>query len=349
MPRLLHSRSERLIEAVRPFERVVVLMHDNPDPDAIATGWAIKCLLERKTDKPVRLIGGGEIVRAENCHMVKLLEPPLELVEDFEPDAQTAVVLVDCGPEATHHLLSGETLPPAAVIDHHESRRQRQIPAYDVRPRVAASATIAAMYWREQGLEPGPRLATALLYAIHSETRGSATAHARVDHSALTWLTRRADPTLLAEIQNAPLPRAYYGDLVLALQNTFVYDGAAFCWLPRSHGPEIVGEVADLLVRDETVARVLCATVWNKNVLLSARTDKAGGNARELLRDAIAGLGHGGGHARRAGGKLFATAPGPKLLDELQDELRGRWIRVCGAGSRRGERLIAKREIMKHL
>jgi hypothetical protein len=153
----------------------------------------------------------------------------------------------------------------------------------------------------------------------------------------------------LAEIQNAPLPRAYYGDLVLALQNTFVYDGAAFCWLPRSHGPEIVGEVADLLVRDETVARVLCATVWNKNVLLSARTDKAGGNACELLRDAIAGLGHGGGHPHRAGGKLFAAAPGAERLDELRNELRDRWLRACGVSYRRGERLVATHEIMQHL
>lgn len=349
MPRLCHSRSERLIEAVRPFERVVVLMHDNPDPDAIATGWAVKCLLERKTDKPARLIGGGEIVRAENCHMVQLLQPPLELVEDFVPDAQTAVVLVDCGPEATHHLLSGETLPPTAVIDHHEARRRRGVSAYDVRPRLAASATIATIYLRQQEIEPGPRLATALLYAIHAETRGSATAHTRADHAALTWLTRRADPTLLAEIQNAPLPRAYYGDLVLALQNTFLYGEAAFCWLPRAHGPEIVGEVADLLVRGETIARVLCATVWGENVLLSARTDKAGGNARDLLRDAIAGLGHGGGHMHRAGGKLFATAPGPTRLDELQDELRARWLRACGISRQRGERLVAKHEIMEHL
>src|SRR5690606_7696537 len=70
------KRSNQLIAALEPFSRAVVVMHDNPDPDAIATGWAIKFLLEKCTDKPVRLIGGGDIIRAENRQMVKLLGPP---------------------------------------------------------------------------------------------------------------------------------------------------------------------------------------------------------------------------------------------------------------------------------
>jgi hypothetical protein len=94
---------------------------------------------------------------------------------------------------------------------------------------------------------------------------------------------------------------------------------------------------------------LLCATTWNQDVLLSVRTDKTGGNARELLREAIAGLGHGGGHPHRAGGKLFAAAPGAERLDELRNELRDRGLRACGVSYRRGERLVATHEIMQHL
>ncbi|MFC1597221.1 hypothetical protein ACFL5Q_04680 [Planctomycetota bacterium] len=58
------------------------------------------------------------------------------------------------------------------------------------------------------------------------------------------WLTERAEPTLLAEIESAPLGAEYYGDLVLAIQNTFDYGQTALCLLTRAAGAEIVGEVA---------------------------------------------------------------------------------------------------------
>lgn len=377
------KRSAKLIAAVAPFEQVAVVMHDNPDPDAIATGWAIKYLLDHRTDKPVRLIGGGDIIRAENRQMVRLLQPPLELVDQLQTDEQTAAILVDCGPEATNHLLCSGAILPVAVIDHHQQGGPGQAVSrdgngqvagdgidravdlaidraalcqlgphrmfVDIRPRVAASATIAATYLREQELAPPTELATALLYAIRTETRGSETRHSQLDRAVLPWLTRRADPSLLAEIEDAPLTRGYFSDLVLALQSTFVYDDTAFCMLPHAQGPETVGELADLLARCEEVRRVLCAAVFERAVLISVRTDKDAGNATDLLRETISGLGYGGGHEHRAGGKLIASATGDQVPSDVQDDLRTRWLRACGIQRLRGSRLVAKSAIMGNL
>ena len=66
------SISSRLLERLSDFERVVVVMHDNPDPDAIASGWGIKVLIDQTVAIPTRVIGGGAIVRAENRQMVEL-------------------------------------------------------------------------------------------------------------------------------------------------------------------------------------------------------------------------------------------------------------------------------------
>ena len=57
--------SDRLLKVLEDYERVLVVAHDNPDPDAIATGWAVLCLVEERLSKPVKLIGSGAIVRAE--------------------------------------------------------------------------------------------------------------------------------------------------------------------------------------------------------------------------------------------------------------------------------------------
>ena len=340
------ARSERFLRAAADYERVFVVTHDNPDPDAVATGWAIVMLVQEKLGKPARLLGGGDIIRAENRHMVELLGPPIELVSQINCPEGTAVVLVNCQVESQNHLVCGSDVPPMAVIDHHPLRGPRAKLAFrDIRPRVAASASIAASYLREQSLAPGPKLATALLFAIRTETRGGETYHSRLDRSVLPWLTERADPRLLAEINSAPLRPAYYGDLILALQNTFLYGESALCLLPRASGPEIVGEVADLLIRCEAIFRVLCGAVVHGDMVLSVRTRRNDDDAGKLVRKALDGLGDAGGHFHRAGGKI----PGPKISEAVQEELRKRWLDACEAGNRRGVRLVAPREIKENL
>ncbi len=344
------SRSERFLAAVSACDEIFVVTHDNPDPDAIASGWAIYCLIQAKLDKPVRLIGGGAIVRAENRYMLKLLEPPLELVRELACPPGTGVVLVDCGSMAQNHLLPRDAAGPVAVIDHHPaSDGAGQLRFRDVRPRSAASASIAASYLREQGVEPSRRLATALLYALQTETAGNEVYYSRLDRTILLWLSRYGDPAVLAEIENAPLSPAYFADLALALQGTFIYGDTALCLLPRASGAEIVGEVADLLVRCEGIRRVLCGAVVNEDIVLSARTHPDGEDAAALVRSTVEGLGYGGGHRHRAGGKIPGRGRGPVVLELLQDELLSRWLIACGIDHQRGHHLIARREIVENL
>jgi nanoRNase/pAp phosphatase (c-di-AMP/oligoRNAs hydrolase) len=335
---------------VAPFENVLVVTHDNPDPDAIAAGWAVACLLGQKLGKPVRLIGGGDIIRAENQHMVKLLGPPIELVREVDCSETTAVVLVDCAWGSENHLFTNHTIRPVAVIDHHRGARHvGQLLFHDVRQQVAASATIATCYLREQGLLPSAELATALLYAIRTETRGSESYHSRLDRSIVLWLSQRVDFTRLAEIENAPLSRGYFSDLVLALQGTLVFGDTALCLLPRASGVEIVGEVADLLIRYEAIRRVLCGAVVQQDLVLSVRTAQGGEDATELLHATLQGLGQGGGHRYRAGGKILGRILQRDLGEVLRHELPRRWLNACKAAGIPGSYLIARREIVENL
>lgn len=344
------SRSERFLQVVQGYQRALLVTHDNPDPDGIAAGWALAWLIDQKLGKPARLIGGGAIVRAENRHMLKLLHPPIELVRSVECDRDTAVILVDCGLGSYNHLIAGNGCQPTAVIDHHETTRQRQRPPFrDVRPRVAAAVSIAASYLREQRLVPSPKLATAILYAIRTETRGSESYYSRLDRSVLRWATERADPSQLAEIEDAPLALDYFGDLVLALQSTLLYGDTALCLLPRAQGAEVSGEVADLLIRCERIRRVLCGAVVDKDMVLSVRTVREGENAAELVRVTLEGIGQGGGHRHRAGGKIPGAGRRETLADVFRDELRNRWLSACGADPDTRVHLIAPREIVENL
>jgi nanoRNase/pAp phosphatase (c-di-AMP/oligoRNAs hydrolase) len=346
------TRSERFLKAMAEYRHIVVVSHDNPDPDAIATGWAIRYLIEQKQGRSPRVVAGGAIIRAENREMVKLLGPPIELVRDVPVDKHTGIVLVDCGTGGQNHLFAEKSIAPAAVIDHHLSdgrKTARRTWFEDIRPQAAASASIAAGYLREQGLEPCHKLATALIYAIRTETRGAEVAYSRLDRSIFLWLTRFSDPAFLAEIENAQLSPEYFSDLTLALQSTFIYGDTALCLLPRASGAEIVGEVADLLIRCEGIRRVLCGAIVQDDVVLSVRTERNGEDASELVRTTLQGLGHGGGHRHRAGGKIPGRGRGPAVAEVLQDELLTRWLITCGIDRQRGKHLIARDLIVENL
>jgi nanoRNase/pAp phosphatase (c-di-AMP/oligoRNAs hydrolase) len=235
------------------------------------------------------------------------------------------------------------------VIDHHAlEEKSPKLRFHDIRPAVASSAAIAASYLREQKIEPNENLATALLYAIKTEAAGRGTMFSQTDRRAISWLTSHADPTRLADIENAPLRREYFGDLLLALESVSIYKDVAFCNLPKAKGPEIVGEIADLLIRCDAIERTLCTTVLNGDLLVSVRTTKGHGHAAELLAVALNGIGHCGGHAHRAGGKIVVADTG-MTVDALVEELRQRWLAVCKVESQAPSRLVSRKAILDNL
>jgi nanoRNase/pAp phosphatase (c-di-AMP/oligoRNAs hydrolase) len=60
------AKSDRLFSVLAGYQGCLIVTHDNPDPDAIASGWALKCLITEKLGLPAQFVGSGAIVRAEN-------------------------------------------------------------------------------------------------------------------------------------------------------------------------------------------------------------------------------------------------------------------------------------------
>ena len=278
--------------------------------------------------------------------MVKLLKPPIELVDESRLEKNAKAILVDCGLAATNQLVTRTSMMTLAVIDHHQqSSSQAALGFVDIRVEVAACASITASYLIQNNIEPTRELATAVWYALRTETCGYETTYSDLDREVLVWATTYGSPALLAEIENAPLARTYFVDLALAMQNTFLYGETALCILPQAEGVEIVGEVADLLVRCEGVKQVLCAAAIGADLYLSARTSSDGGNATELLLRAVENAGSAGGHLHRAGGKLKDVASSGQILEAHLKFLRSRWLQVNQVERQRGTRLVKPKEM----
>jgi hypothetical protein len=176
--------------------------------------------------------------------------------------------------------------------------------------------------------------------------QGARAALSTADHAALKWLSGYAEYDVLSDIENAPLPRHYYEELLLALDSVLVYEDTALCFVPRIKGPEILGEVADLLIRGDGLNYVLCGAKHDDGFFLSARSKRAGSDAVSLLRHVLHDLGHCGGHRHRAGGRI-ELAVTRHDTEDLEREIRTRWLSACNSKRRRGQRLVARKEMIR--
>ncbi len=334
------NRSDRLLETLAPFSRVVVVSHVNPDPDSLASMMGIKALLEpSRPGRPVILTFDGMIARSENRAMVELIPIPLVPVETVNTDADTAVVMVDTQPHTGRRY--SEAAIPQAVLDHHETGGNLNGVLFsDIRTHIGATSTMITGYLLEQRVMVPPPLATALLYGIESETMGYPREASSLDDGALIWLFPRADKDLLARIRNPKLPQSHFATFQSALANAFLYDKLVFSWCGTVTQPDIVAEIADFFIRFDQVDWALSAGVFDRQLKLSLRASQLGAGAGEILQAVVNGMGNAGGHDKRAGGAIALTQIDDSSIESALRSIRHRLLHELGIDEQQGRRLL---------
>ncbi len=303
------------VESTPPRDRWLVLTHDNPDPDALASTAVLSTLLRRHFKRRVTVAYGGMIGRAENREMVRSLRLELSHLRHLNRRKFQRFALVDCQPWTGNSQLPKGAVPDV-VIDHHPMRKATAAARFvDVRPDYGATATILVEYLEAAGMHPTRSVATGLVYAIRSETRDFGREAAGPDHAAYDLLLPRLDRRLLAKIQIARLPFTYFQTLHSALETLYGVGNLVVSHLGRVDQPDIVPEIADLLLRMEGKTWSLTTGSHGDRLYLSIRTTNARADAGNLMRRLIGRRGKGGGHGTMAGGWM-------EIPEEAGDEVR---------------------------
>ncbi len=341
--------SDQFLRGLRDSERVTFVSHIQPDPDSMGSMLGLAHLVQTVLKLPSRITRDGLISRAENRAMVDLLEIDLIPVEEVAWTNRDSVIMVDSQPNTGRHSFNAD-LPLYAVIDHHDtSGTLTNIPYIDVRANVGATCTIVTQYLMEQRIKIPERIATALLYGIETEIGGFPREAGPLDDESVQFLYPLADKDLLAEIRNARLPHSHFECLLQALQSSFIYDRLIISWVNQLPQPEQAAEVVDFMVRFEQVDWAVCGGVYKDKMILSVRTSLHNSRAGDLLQKVVGRLGKAGGHDRRAGGCIKLASNSISAIEELQSELRKRFLKHLRIEECRGQRLVPLREILQNL
>ncbi len=333
-PERLVALQERVASS-KARGRWLVLTHDNPDPDALAAAAGTALLLRRAFQRNVAVAYGGIIGRAENREMVRCLKLDLVPLRRIRIGDFRHFVLADCQPWTGNAQLP-EGIVPEIVLDHHPLRpATAAVPFVDIRPDYGATATIVAEYLLEAGIEIPRKLATGFVYAIISETRGFSREASEPDHAMFDQLLPRSDRRALARIQNARLPLSYFRILYRGLARLQGTANLVVSHLGAVDQPDIVPEIADLLLRLEGRTWSMCTGRFDNRFYVSIRTTNSRADAGNLIRRLIGKRGKGGGHGTMAGGFIpLETGPGSSS-EVLERRLTRRFVLALGKSPER--------------
>jgi nanoRNase/pAp phosphatase (c-di-AMP/oligoRNAs hydrolase) len=334
------SKLKKLKALLKAKSRLIIVIQDNPDPDSIASAVALSRLANALGDTQCSITYDGTVGRAENRALVRYLDLNLRPCDEIDFEMFPSIGLVDTQPNTGNNCLP-ERINPNIVIDHHPCRAAtRSAPFTDIRSRYGATATILLEYLRAAKVTLDTALATGLLYAIRSDTQDLGREATKADIEAIGFLFPRANKRMLSEIQRGSVQRPYFQMLAKALQNARVFKNCITTTLEQTDNPDMIGEVADLLLRDEDTDWVMCSGYFSDKMFISIRTSEHNCRADSIIQTIVDGIGTGGGHQTYAGGQIPLQKKTKQERSRLERLTEQRFLRAVGADPKNWAKLI---------
>lgn len=310
--------------------RVIIIVHDNPDPDCLASALALRHLFIVKNGEEPLIAFSGMIGRSENLIMARLLEIPLTPMEIVDIKDYGVICMLDTQPGTGNNSLDTAARVDV-VIDHHPLREETKGCRWvDVREGYGVTATILYEYLVANGIEIDSKLATAIFYAIKSDTQDLGREADLPDREAYLQLFPIVDKQLLYQITNPRQPVEYFRTVRRMLDSARIYGTSIVADLHKVDYPELVAEMADILLKLEGAETVLVYGEYLSELLLSVRTTSAELNAGGMMKTLVKGVGCGGGHSFMGGGKIPAGAETDGNFTMVKMRLEERFMHLAG-------------------
>ncbi len=302
------SPGDRLRALLAKHDEISVLMHPNPDPDAMACAMGIEAIAD-SVDTTVELAYTGEIRHQENRAFRTVLGLELTHIEDASELSAETIVLVDHN--TPRGFTGAQRIEPLAVVDHHPGNGAGTA-FTDVRSDYGAASTIIVEYLEEIGVDSDggidftPRLATGLLYGILSDTDRLTKGCSKAEFDACAFLFPYIDEDRLDRIANPQVSDELLQIKADAIQKKRVEGSFSICDLGEIGNVDAIPQAADELLQLEGVTAVVVYGEYDGTLYLSGRSQDDRVHMGDALHAAVNDIpmAKAGGHARMGGGQL---------------------------------------------
>ncbi|MCF7890653.1 DHH family phosphoesterase [Candidatus Bipolaricaulota bacterium] len=332
---------------------VAITAFGNPDPDAIASAFALGRILDHY-EIDFDYLFESEINRPENQLLVNYLEISIDNLTRAGFEGFDHISLVDCNPGRVSEVMRKNLRAELdrklfSVQDHHpiEEAELEELKAsnafVDIRPELGSCSTILSECIKDSDLEFDPFTATALFYGLHSDTNGLLRGFTSHDVEQLTRYVDLIDMESLKSIVG-PLMTSETFEVIHRVTDEDFYEVRgtykfANAGTLTSKTSSAIPQVADFLLKEEGVEGVVVAGIDLDNhvVLGSVRYSGSRYTAEDIAAKIAKGVGSGGGHVEMGGfqiqpGVLQDTIYRESSQNALIESIKERFFNVVGKG-----------------
>jgi len=302
------------------YENIVIQCHDNPDADAIASGYALWTYFMSQGKETKFVYGGRFAIQKSNLVlMVDTLKIPISYVKEL--DKPNLLITVDCQyGESNVTMFEADEI---AVIDHHQV--SRKLPAIsEVRSNYGACSTIMWELLSKEGIDvdSNENLSTALYYGLMTDTNGFAEIHHPADKDLRDMAKYK--PSYITLYRNSNISM---GELKIAgdaLNQAHFYDEHRYALVEtKPCDPNILGVISDMVLEVDSIDTCLVYCIMEFGIKISVRSCVTTIQASELAGFIAEGFGGGGGHLIKAGGFLKRDLLENSNIEYTEECLRG--------------------------
>ena len=292
-----------LSERGRSLSPLTILTHDHPDPDALASAWALAHLAQSLGKIRTRIVYGGMIGRAENRMMAERLLVPARPLRKGELAGVPHLALVDTQPPFKNNRCPPRRIPDL-ILDHHPRHVDTHSDIALIDEMVGATTTILVEALQVSGIRVPGRLATAIVYGIGSETQNLGREATLRDMAAYQAFWPKANMKTLWRISYPQRSEDHFRTLARGIRDSFVAGRVVGANLGVISTPDRVAQMADFLLTLDKMQWSIVTARYQSRLHVSLRANDPGAGAGRLLKRLLGGGNRGGGHGMIAGGSL---------------------------------------------
>lgn len=312
-----------ILKKLLRYDTVCIQCHDNPDADSVAAAFGLWSYLQANGKQAQIIYGGSQIIQKPAMKLlISQCEIPITHVKAL-PECDL-LVMVDC--QYGRGNVQQFAAPHLAVIDHHIPMLQQQGDTC-ICPEYQSCCTLVWTLLREAGypVVAESSLGIALLYGLYTDTAAFVNLFKPAD-CAMRDALHRCQP-LFERLTKSNLTVA---ELLIASDAMYNH------WLDEKRHLAIVsalrcdqtilGVIGDFMIQVDAITLSFCYTEQEHGYQISVRSCSGQLPANEVAEFVCREIGHGGGHADKAGGmiikeKLQKVYPGQAIFDVLKMRL----------------------------
>ncbi|MBP5493422.1 MAG: DHH family phosphoesterase [Clostridiales bacterium] len=296
------------------YDKIIIQCHDNPDADALASGYALAWYFQNQ-NKDARFIyrGRNKIQKSNLMIMLSELEVPVSYEPDFDENPDL-LITVDC--QYGQRNVTSTEAKEVVIIDHHQVSDPVSNQS-EIRSNIGSCSTIVWDMIRKEGIDvnANKKLSTALYYGLYTDTNHLAEVSHPLDRDMLDTL--KVNKSLITKMSNSNISLAELKITGAAILNYQYFDSHRYLIIEAEQcDPNILGVISDFALETDAVDICLAFFVSSYEVKFSVRSCIKEVHADELASFLAENVGGGGGHIYKAGGSIR-----PEKLEETAQAL----------------------------